>query len=495
LSSAGSHSCVTTLLSGLARLGVREFCVAAGARNAAIIAALQASRGIKLWSFFEERCAGFFALGRILHDRSPVAVLTTSGTAAAELLPAMIEAHYQGLPLIAVTADRPAHFRGTGAPQAIEQVGIFGPYAAPTIEDPGGLDPFEEVPLHPLHLNLCLEEGVPKGVSGIDFAAHSLPPHAAPPHAWSSDHDTLVDFLRHDPLILAGGLHPKEAASLRPDLEKLNLPIIAEATANLHGHPCAVAGGEDLLAKLKPAHVLRLGAVPSWRWWRDLEDRPEISVLNLTATAFPGLARKENVTTLPLLDRWPPPLPCTRPLPAAIIAGAPPLSEQAWMDHLAAAIPAGARVFLGNSLPIREFNLISTPPHRDTVCYANRGANGIDGVVSTFLGLSATAADSWLILGDLSALYDLAAPWIIPQLPAGNRRIVVINNGGGMIFSKVASLRSLPEPARAIIENRHKLTFAPWAELWNMPYRRATQPEDLHELPAGPVLIEVIPQS
>ncbi|MDZ4288918.1 MAG: 2-succinyl-5-enolpyruvyl-6-hydroxy-3-cyclohexene-1-carboxylic-acid synthase [Prosthecobacter sp.] len=484
---------VQDLLTHLARLGVREFCVAAGARNAQIIAALQASRGIKIWNFFEERCAGFFALGRMIHDRAPVAVVTTSGTAAAELLPAVIEAHYQGLPLIVITADRPPHYRGSGAPQAIEQVGLFGSYALPTIDITGETADLAwptALSLRPLHINICLEEGVAADTAGIDFENLPASDAAAADHAPPT---ALLEFLRHDPVVLAGGLHPAQATALWSFLENLGAPVIAEATANLHGHPCLVRGGEAQLAALNPSHVLRLGSVPSWRWWRDLEDRSEVSVLNLTPSLFPGLARKENVRTFPLSSALPSVPRSERQLPADILTQSPPLSEAAWMDHLAAAIPPGARVFLGNSLPIREFNQIKTPLHRDTVCYANRGANGIDGLVSTFLGISATASESWIILGDLSALYDLAAPWIIDQLPPGNRRIVVINNGGGKIFSKVASLRSLPDVTRAIIENRHTLTFAPWADLWHIPYRQATHPHHLQNLADGPVLIEVTP--
>ena len=117
---------IRSTLTALARMGVAEVCVAAGARNAPLITALMESEGVKVWSFFEERCAAFFALGRIQVDRQPVAVLTTSGTAAAELLPAVIEAHYQGLPLVLITADRPIRYRGSGAPQAIEQKDLFG---------------------------------------------------------------------------------------------------------------------------------------------------------------------------------------------------------------------------------------------------------------------------------------------------------------------------------------------------------------------------------
>ena len=105
--------------------GVREMCVCSGSRNAPLLAVLSHS-DLKLWTFVDERSAAFFALGRMKLLGAPVAVVTTSGTAAAELLPALVEAHYSGLPLVVITADRPARFRGTGAPQAIEQVNLFG---------------------------------------------------------------------------------------------------------------------------------------------------------------------------------------------------------------------------------------------------------------------------------------------------------------------------------------------------------------------------------
>jgi len=107
--------------------GVREMCVCSGSRNAPLLAVLSHS-DLKLWTFVDERSAAFFALGRMKLLGAPVAVVTTSGTAAAELLPALVEAHYSGLPLVVITADRPARFRGTGAPQAIEQVNLFGVY-------------------------------------------------------------------------------------------------------------------------------------------------------------------------------------------------------------------------------------------------------------------------------------------------------------------------------------------------------------------------------
>jgi 2-succinyl-5-enolpyruvyl-6-hydroxy-3-cyclohexene-1-carboxylate synthase len=148
---------------GLARsLGVDDFCVCGGSRNAPLVAVL----AVGSWqlaekptangqpptvnSFIDERSAAFFALGRAKLTGRPVAVITTSGTAVAEMLPAAIEAHYSGTPLVLITADRPARYRGTGAPQAIEQEGIFGVYAARDAE--------RWARTGPLHINIEFDE-------------------------------------------------------------------------------------------------------------------------------------------------------------------------------------------------------------------------------------------------------------------------------------------------------------------------------------------------
>lgn len=495
------HQLITHTLERLARLGVREVCVAAGARNAPLVAALADSTGVKLWNFFEERSAAFFALGRILVDRQPVAVVTTSGTAVAELLPATIEAYYQGLPLILVTADRPERFRGSGAPQAIEQDGIFGVYAQSL--DPSDLTDPSDLK-SPLHLNLCLDEPLTPA-PGIDFTAYgeeNLTQRRKAAKAPRGFQDFAPSRLCVRPqIVLAAGLHPEEAALIAPALAKLGLPIVAEATANLHLfpelHPLLVHGGEKALKHLEAKKLLRLGAVPSWRFWRDLENQPEIEVINFSRVSFPGLARKENVTTYPLeailgLEG----ASVASPMPVEVSPDfeSHPLSEPSWMHHLHEALPAGARVFLGNSLPIREWNLAMSIPAPDIHFYANRGANGIDGLISTFLGVAASNDnESWLILGDLSALYDLAAPWILSQFANPKIRLVIINNGGGKIFSRVASLRDLPANARHILENRHSMSFEPFAKLWGLDYLLVQNPADLGELSDGPVILEIRP--
>ncbi|MCB1209795.1 MAG: 2-succinyl-5-enolpyruvyl-6-hydroxy-3-cyclohexene-1-carboxylic-acid synthase [Verrucomicrobiales bacterium] len=512
---------IAQLLRYLADSGVREVCVAAGARNAPLVAALAASQGVKLWNFFEERCAAFFALGRIMTTQRPVAVVVTSGTAAAELLPAAIEARYQGLPLILVTADRPKSYRGTGAPQSIDQACLFGSQVLAAFDldegDAGSWVAPQEILRGPVQVNVCLAEPLETSPSGWDFTQGALPPPAGDAEVDCAASAALLrDWIdaAENLVVVAAGLHPAEAADVAPFLSGLQAPIIADATANLSGfaelQDLLLAGGERTLHAIAPTAVLRIGGVPSWRWWRDLEDDPAVSVVNLCSTGFPGLARRENVRTLPWgtvakTQVWQWPEHCSlrmathravaKNVRSKIVAAmtAHPLAEPSWMASLRQRIPAGSRVFLGNSLPIREWDVACGDVCQ--VTFANRGANGIDGLVSTFLGCAVDTEEAWLILGDLSALYDLAAPWIIDQIAASRLRIVVINNGGGKIFARVPGLKALPEEVRSIVENRHALSFEAWAKLWNLDYHLATTTQELDVALPDVCVIEVRPDA
>ncbi|MGZ8829316.1 MAG: thiamine pyrophosphate-binding protein [Thermoanaerobaculia bacterium] len=131
-------------------LGASDFCTCAGSRNSPLLAVLAEADEARLFSFVDERSAAFFALGRVKLQGRPAAVVTTSGTAVAELLPAVVEAYYSSLPLVLITADRPGRFHGSGAPQTIDQAGIFGSYAATSIES------WDRT--KPLHINIEFEE-------------------------------------------------------------------------------------------------------------------------------------------------------------------------------------------------------------------------------------------------------------------------------------------------------------------------------------------------
>lgn len=509
----GSNAAVIgALFAELDALGVREYCVCAGARNAPLLEVLTRRAGaIVVQSFYEERSAAFFALGRVMSSRVPVAVVTTSGTAVAELFPAVMEAHYQALPLVVVTADRPARYRGSGAPQAVEQKGIFGQYVVREVEiGEGGA--VEETGSGvredgPMHFNVCLEEGLSVGeISGRCGEARSLkeaPVNDQHRLEWEEFWEAEGELV-----VLASGIHPDDVPQTREFLLKFGAPVVAEATSNLGGEevlkPILVHGGEQALKQFNVRRVLRLGSVPSWRWWRDLDGREEVRVLNVTRSPFRGMARTEQVAVVP----W-------EMLGAAeveagnagsVVTGSSserleglleryPHSEPAWMRHLSRIIGARALVFLGNSLPIREWNLAADVPKGGSRFFANRGANGIDGLVSTWLGVGVEEDESWLIVGDLSALYDLGAPWILPHLRKAKRRIVVINNGGGKIFSRVSWLNHASAETKRLMENPHTLSFEPWARLWGMDYRLVTEAAQLRDDGAECAVWEVRPEA
>ncbi len=486
------------VLEELVAQGVRQFCVCAGARNIELIAPLLADGvPVRVWHFFEERSAAFFAVGRMMVEEEPVAVVTTSGTAAAELLPAMIEAHYQGLPLVAVTADRPPGYRGSGAPQAIEQVGIFSAYSQRSVDvvsEVVAQNCLEGWDGHgPWHLNVC--QGEPE--AGDDG------PMAWSPRSWETRRDAVewdAGFVRDRGglVVLLGDLTASERVGLADFLRRLGAPVAAEAGSGLRENPeiaeLVLRGGDHSLRRLDVRKVLRIGGVPSWRFWRDLESRPEIAVFSLCRTGYPGLARFSHWAPLPdfsavVISKGTPIQPA-----AIVFPGAFPRSECGFVRALSESIPKGSRVFLGNSLSIREWNIAATFADRGLRCCAARGANGIDGQVATFFGAGADDSESWLVCGDLTALYDLSAPWIVDQLPPARRRIVVINNGGGKIFARLPALRAFPESTRRAVENAHGRSFEAWAAMWGMDYLRVTDPGQLGLPPIGTTaVIEIVP--
>jgi 2-succinyl-5-enolpyruvyl-6-hydroxy-3-cyclohexene-1-carboxylate synthase len=500
----GNAEVIRALLEELGALGVREFCVCAGARNAPLLDVLaRQGSGITILSFYEERSAAFFALGRVMATRKPVAVVTTSGTAVAELFPAVMEAYYQALPLVLITADRPSRYRGSGAPQAVEQKGLFGTYVVREVELESDGDPKSAGGGRsdgPIHFNVCLEEGLGGGV--VSLEAGQAPPHEEKLEIGLSDEHlrTWEEFwhAKGDLVVLASGIHPTDVPRARDFLQKLGAPVVAEATSNLCGESAIrrllVSGGERALKEVRAKRVLRIGGVPSWRWWRDLDTREDVRVLNVSRAPFRGLARTHLVSGVPWalignggsnVQVTDCPTVVTRSDRLSRLLDVHVNSEPTWMRHLSRVIGEGATVFLGNSLPIREWNLAADVPKQGTQFFANRGANGIDGVVSTWLGVGAESSESWLIVGDLSALYDLSAPWILPQLPKVKRRIVVINNSGGKIFSRVAWLKSAREETRRMMDNPHAISFEPWAKMWGMGHRLVTEVGQLRDADDG----------
>lgn len=510
MSAAATNRALTAeILVALHTAGVRTICLCPGGRNAPLVLACEAARGsFDVVSFFEERSAAFFALGRIRRDHAPAAVITTSGTAAAELLPAMLEAAHTGLPLIAVTADRPRHLRGTGAPQTINQLPLFAAAHIPVIdlENAGQLGLLPRLQ-GPLHLNVSFDE--PLVDQAVDTIALGRP-ETASAGTWWMDAPTArrlcEEFFREvrHPLVLVSSLAPPDAHALAPWLATLDCPLYLEAVSQLRGdrnlQEFSLHAGERILltpeCRAACDGVIRLGGVPTPRFWRECEDW---KVLHISTVNLPGLAHTSPVVPLAVFRdicaEFAPKAGPSGPLFARDRAAAErlekllqdePRSEAGLVRMLAARLAGEARVFLGNSLPIREWDLAAPRLDNKQTIYANRGVNGIDGLVSTALGLAGADRPAAAMLGDLSALYDLAGLWPAAQLRDAEFTLAVINNAGGQIFDRMFQ--------HAAFLNTHQLRLRGWAEMFGWHYGVVSAPDD--SCPAGtPRLVEVLPDA
>lgn len=484
-------------------LGVREIVVCPGGRNAPIVELLATGRThFEVHWHFEERSAAFFALGRAAQRKHLVAVSTTSGTAAGELLPATMEAAYSGVPLVLVTADRPRRFRGSGAPQAAEQVGLFGTYASPTLDLAGDerADLKALTVVKPLHLNICFEEP----------GNESTPceqPAVTTRNVVHNDPAGAAAFLTTVgcPLVIVGALQLSDRPRVREFLDSLGAPIIAEAHSGLR-EDAALEGLRfnvaDRLIDRLGAHgyqvdgIIRIGGVPTHRLWRDLEERyVHLPVLSISRVPLTGLGRSSqllvdevpDVATRPVV--WPVAAHMQdRELAAGIrlLLRQEPNAEPAWVERLSQAFPPESHVYLGNSMPIRQWDLAATHEQRKLQVSTSRGLNGIDGQVSTFLGRCVSGVPNWAILGDLTALYDLAGPWIARDLEGEvAATLVALNNKGGRIFD-----RMFQAPA---FQNSHSVDFEKWAGMWSVPYSRMCLGDEVPTTSIGLSVLEITP--
>lgn len=493
--------------------GVVEFCVAPGARNAPLVYALTKAKQAKIYYWPEERSAGFFALGRIKATNRPVAVVTTSGTAVAELLPAVMNAHYLNLPLLLLTADRPRSYRGTGSPQTAEQVGIFSSYAHYEQD----LQEFDQCDLSlwkcqgAAHINVCFEDPTDKECHQIEIDDEIRTDFNPPQNIFHVEHiRQFEDFLadKHYPFVIVGGLSPHLKEQAIQFLIKLNVPLYAEGFSNLRE--------DSRLAHLRITRIdqfwqeskkygypldaiIRIGEIPTARLWRDLEDlEGQIDVCSIDEHPFSGLTFSTLIHTA-LSDffsqHWlSKKYPFQEWLQADIrfqekiieLFHEEPNAEPSLVYALSKRLSASSHVYLGNSLPIREWDLAATYDDRDFLMTASRGLNGIDGQISTFLGLSVPERSNWAIIGDLTALYDMAGPWVLSQLDEGvTTNVVVINNRGGQIFNRKFALSAFQNP--------HDLDFAHLAAFWRMEYELWRTIPDVVTVANHHRLIEIVP--
>jgi 2-succinyl-5-enolpyruvyl-6-hydroxy-3-cyclohexene-1-carboxylate synthase len=495
---------VKTTFHILKSLGVKDLIVCAGARNLPIVAALEdTGQDFQVESYFEERSAGFYALGRIKSHSNPVAVVTTSGTAVAELLPAVIEAYYQNLPLIVISADRPKSYRGSGSPQSIEHVGIFSSYVDSVCDWDVNEAEFKvwTSRCRPLHLNLCFDEPL---IDGKLSAAQGKNPQLIMKEIPSLQiQDSL---LIQNPVAILAQIKESDQKLVQDFLVENRIVHYAEFLSGLRGVPeladLQIQSGDDFVKRLftegKANSIIRIGGIPTLRFWRDLEGQfKNVPVYSFSDLPFSGLSRKSQLYPISELSK----VNVADQVPKLILNSDRYLqglkhklfsklenSEHNTIRQLSKVI-GDQPLYIGNSLPIRLWDLCSDQVQSSQPVCANRGANGIDGQISTYLGWAQNKTESWCLVGDLTALYDLAALGLA-QSSTNKMRIVIVNNSGGQIFSRILGNKKYLNP--------QTVDFKSWAAMWSWDFVQIKNQNEMSELKkfsATRLIIEICPDN
>lgn len=502
MSAGDAITCAQALVRGLLEHGCAGFVVAPGSRSTPLVLAVAAS-GAPSWIVLDERSAGFFALGRARASGAPVAVVTTSGTATANLLPAMVEASYARVPLIAITADRPPELHGVGANQAIEQRGLYAAFVRASFDldtaSARSADAWSWAAARASQVAI----GGPAGPVQINapFREPFTPnepltrePRAPEPRAperlvepgvdATGDLDRLRDLLAHAqrPLVYAGMLDEPS-----PTATSSAVPVIAEPSLRF-GASTANLQIQRVRDRLRPDLVIQLGRAPTSRaaqafvadagrlitvdhdgWVHDPSGRAE-TVLTASAQDVLDLLPEARVA-----DGW---AELWNRLDERVAEAieASTSTDELWEGSVArilAAAPLDA-LFVGNSMPIRDLDRFAARPIHPRV-FANRGASGIDGLVSTFAGISTASPRVAGLIGDLSLLHDAAGLLWLAREHAGT--LVVVDNDGGGIFDHLGSA-ALPEHERWFV-TPHGGRLAPLLRALEVPVVTATEPTTL----------------
>ena len=519
----------------LKKLGLDSVCIAPGSRSTPLAVAF-AESGIKIYVHSDERSAAYFALGLARASRKPVALVCTSGTAAANFFPAIVEANTSEVPLLVLTADRPAEMRESGANQTIDQQKLFGDHVRWFVDVPAPEANFSkhifrylqtlaaracETSQSPLpgavHLNFQFRKplepmDVPNDIpswmdepllSDLEAAPAQLtfsrPRHFPAPEQT----DFLAETISSSPrgLIVCGPRCPEGdfPARLTALAAKLGWPILADALSGLrfglHVNENILGGYDTFLpANLRPQIVLRFGDVPTSNALCDyldsLEGVPQIHISDiqrwrddrfrvthsmwcdatlLCETLVDTLDKLESKASPTWLHDW---LSYEERTWNEVNAlRTEPDFEGGILSDVLGQLPAGGGLYVANSLPVRHLDQFAQPSQKPARVFANRGASGIDGTLSSALGAAAHLPGLVFVTGDTSFYHDMNGLLAIQR--CGIRAtIVVINNDGGGIFQRLPIAQFEP-PFRELFLAPHGLTFEHAAKLYGIDYLHA----------------------
>ena len=485
-----------TLADEWIRLGVTDAVISPGSRSTPLVLALDEHDGLRVHVHHDERCAGFMALGMAMGSGRPALVVTTSGTAAVELHPAVVEAHQAHVPLIACTADRPPELHGVGAPQAIDQAHLFG-RAVCSFADPGPPNERERErwrplaasvlaeamssPPGPVHLNLAFREplvGEPDAIPearSVELAdlLTRRPAEGLPDHKVSE----LVGLLHFSTGVIVAGVRAardqRDAGSIVALAGELGWPVLADPLSGCRVPDAAVVSTYDPILRSsdfaeahRPEVVFRFGGLLSSRAlndWLASSGAEQVGVDRYGEFADPDRTLTQRITADPatlcrqLVDHlhegapsvawtqvWQRASQQERSAVDAVLDATDDLTEPGLARDLLAAMPAGRALVVSSSMPVRDLEWYSRPQSSRRVL-SNRGANGIDGVISTALGVAATGTPTTALVGDVAFLHDSNALLGLARRDV-DLNIVVVDNDGGGIFSFLPQATALPEP-------------------------------------------------
>ncbi len=534
-----------TLADALVATGLRRVCLAPGSRHTPLVLAFARHReAIDLYSHLDERSAAFFALGLALGADEPVALICTSGSAAANFFPAIVEAQQSRLPLIVLTADRPPELRGSGANQTIDQIKLFGDYVDQFIEAPLPEANPPAIALRNLrslaaramamarykravlHINCPFRKPFEPGEA--DAQAMRIDRQQPPTFLGENkpDANPLSAVLTDDLLGRRGIIYlghgscrsEREREFLYPWLRALSrisgYPILAEFTSNMRYSDSAdyapLGAYESFVdaeaADFASAEVLiRLGAPPLCKKMQQILARNQFRYHIYCSRAGEWADDSHSITHHLTLNPTELMTSELENLPSAR------LQNPAWRERLAHIeartwqvidreiengayfdgavlhdvvdlIPAGSTLFVGNSLPVRHLDQFGKTTDKPIFALANRGASGIDGNVSTALGAGAARAGSPLVavLGDITLYHDMNG--LLAVRRSGTPlTLVLLNNDGGGIFHRLPIRHFEPEFHDYFI-TAHGLDFAQVAALYGLQYARAEDRESFRQL-------------
>ena len=503
------------MLEELARLGVKHVCIAPGSRSTPLTLAADDNPKLTLHTHFDERGLGFLALGIAKASQEPVAVVVTSGTAVANLLPAVAEAGLTGEKLVLLTSDRPAELIQCGANQAIRQHGIFSDHVtdfhdipSPTLDiSPGWLLTTIDSAMHQqsirggaVHFNCHYPE--PLYGNDMDFSSYLMPlgswqnddqPYICYRHAVSDqivlDIPAWQVMTGRKGLVVAGRMEPGELSAVEALAAKLGWPLLVDPQAGgssdwagydvwlqnplcrrqLEQAECLLQFGARLVSKRLSQFI----AGHSWQqyWLVDpLSVRLDPSHsrsqrIQGEVKAWAEEASRQVATSCHY--GWGEVLKHGSAAYFELLAGRDTeLNELTLAANLPRWLPDNCELFLGNSLIVRLLDMCGRLPQGAT--FANRGASGIDGLVATAAGVQkARQAPLLCLLGDTSLLYDLNSLALLKQ-SSQPLVVLVTNNDGGAIFD----LLPVPEPQKeALYRMPHGLEFSHAAAMFGLAYQ------------------------